>query len=1165
MTEFRVFRRESCQSRSAVLLMMIVLCGGPRAAVYANAASGRIVPLTHISPERGREFLSRLKIATASRLGTTQALLVTAEPGELRKALAVLDLVDTRTEFDIQELGAAATIVLPEPAQMASAVGGVAIGTFANPPQDRAKMRAIVDVHNGMVVAVAPIFQLRSIRHAVGSSSQEPKPPQTGPSPLPVETLAGAPRTDSLSLPVSRGPWDTPDAPWTELKTSTLNLQGLSPQKAEEFSLSPEMQRKLRQMQERLDELQMQRVARSQLGASAGPAAAPTVPTTEPQAAEKPAGPPPAEPQPPAQPQPTPESRPEEIAPARVNESAAPAAEPSSPTPVAQPPAEPGPRNAAAAAAPPTPPAATPAALTESPEDEAETSELTLPERLPVIMLLDLVGKYLNLSYVYNPDEVKGEVSLKLNGRLTGAIKVKDLYPLLEQTLKANNLVTTRHKGNIVTIVHATRAADADPKLIDDFQLGDTVVIRQFDLKYIDTTAAKSLLDNMRLGLDVTALPEKRMLIVMTYACRLDRIEKLLQLVDQPGEPKIFRFRQLRYTMAKTLAEKVKAMAEQMLDSVSVTVAEADPAANIARTPGESDIAYRTRVAQIRVQQQALRQTQAIQRAQLGQETKPGVYLDADERTNRVLMIGAEKQLAIVEELVNSLDVEQHDPRALQLYRMKHVDAEDVARKLQELGVISRLPDSATSSYYGTGTARITPQLPGQPRPPPPATPEMQVAPTTTEVTERGLVEEPQVVVVEATNALLVNATAEQHAKIANIIAYVDSETLVTEIPYKIYPLENSSPQHLAEVLQSLIQETVEQQREGGKIERTVVSREEKIKIVPDPNTYSLIVYANKKNQEWISNLVAQLDKRRPQVLIDVTLVEISKTDKFDYDLNLIRSSPDLAATSGVSGIKPGADALGKFVQTGGGALSAFYGDRQIQALLETMQTKTYGRVLAKPKLLVNDNENGKIETKDTKYVEVTNLVPLASATSGPQQGGIVQTSTSFNSYEAGITLDITPHISEGNLLRLDIILTRSDFDQKDLASSANRPPGTGTSQVDTKVTLPNGSTVILGGMLRMNQSKGGSKVPLLGDIPLVGGLFRSVRNADDQRKLYMFVKAEIIRPDETVAHGMKELEVLSERDRLAFEKNELEFHRYEDWPGIKPKRVDPPKVLDAR
>ena len=186
---------------------------------------------------------------------------------------------------------------------------------------------------------------------------------------------------------------------------------------------------------------------------------------------------------------------------------------------------------------------------------------------------------------------------------------------------------------------------------------------------------------------------------------------------------------------------------------------------------------------------------------------------------------------------------------------------------------------------------------------------------------------------------------------------------LTDEIPYKIYPLENSSPKHLAEVLQSLIQETVEQQKEGGKIEKVVVNKDEKIKIVPDPNTYSLIVYANKKNQEWIANLITQLDKRRPQVLIDVTLVEITKTRQVrlrsEPDAQLARSAPARPASRASTTTDEDCSAKARCRPADGG-LTAFYGDKQVQALLDTVQEKNYGRVLAKPKLLVNDNEQGK-------------------------------------------------------------------------------------------------------------------------------------------------------------------------------------------------------------
>jgi type II secretory pathway component GspD/PulD (secretin) len=114
-------------------------------------------------------------------------------------------------------------------------------------------------------------------------------------------------------------------------------------------------------------------------------------------------------------------------------------------------------------------------------------------------------------------------------------------------------------------------------------------------------------------------------------------------------------------------------------------------------------------------------------------------------------------------------------------------------------------------------------------------------------------------------------------------------------------------------------------------------------------------------------------------------------------------------------------------------------------------------------------------------------------------------------------------------------------------------------------VTVPDGSTIILGGLLKLNQTKGGKKVPILGDIPLVGGLFRGINNSDKQSKLYIFVKAEVIRPDLATGHAMEELERLSERNRLAFEQHEKEFQNHQDWPGLKPKPIQPERVLEAQ
>ena len=140
--------------------------------------------------------------------------------------------------------------------------------------------------------------------------------------------------------------------------------------------------------------------------------------------------------------------------------------------------------------------------------------------------------------------------------------------------------------------------------------------------------------------------------------------------------------------------------------------------------------------------------------------------------------------------------------------------------------------------------------------------------------------------------------------------------------------------------------------------------------------------------------------------------------------------------------------------------------------------------------------------------------------------------------------------------------MTRSDFRETE---DLEKPPDKTSSELKTTAFVPDGSSIILGGLLKLNQNKGGTKVPILGDIPLVGVLFRSINNKDMQSKLYVFVKAEVIRPAGVVTRGMEELETISEKNRQAFEKHEQEFQKYQNLPGTNPRPVEPTKVLDAR
>lgn len=842
--------------------------------------------------------------------------------------------------------------------------------------------------------------------------------------------------------------------------------------------------------------------------------------------------------------------------------------------------------------------------------------ELSLPETIDLVQLLDLVSEYLHLDCIYDPEEIKGHVvTLKLRSKLRSELRVKDLYSLLETVLKSEGFAMTRQEGNLVSIVPATEALDVDPEFVDPntrtLRAGNMVITRVFELQHVDVASVTNLLQNMKLSVAVSPIEETQMLFVTCYAHRMSRIERLVNMVDRLGRPKEFRFRQLKYTAAGMLSQKILKLAEE-LQSVSIVIAkeEREPITTV------SISSQRTKGAE------SGRGTRSV--------ASQAVYLDTDERTNRILMIGYQEQLDTVEGLIDVLDIPHQDLRIPRIYRVEHLQAHDALQKLEELSVLGPSDISTSSSNKTASNASLvkvgtthdfaliddprvvvldeTNQLlvdasqeqharvrefldyidvsPDDPRilktykinyveaedvtrkleeldiigassarsstKTDPAT--IVKTPTTTTVTTADtLVEEPRIVVIESTNTLMVNATPEQHDQIAALLAHLDCK--MEDIPYQFYPLENQSPDHLATVLQNLIQETV--QDKDGKIEKATTKQEE-IKIVSDPNTFSLIVYASKKNQEWIAGLIEKLDKRRPQVLIDVALVEVSRSDEFDLDLQLATKFPKLNPGEQMSTvgsiISPFIGKTGEvFTSPKTGAAQGFYTDDHIQALLTAIQSKSYGRVLAKPKILVNDGQPGTIKTVDKTNVKIESIII-------PEEG-TQRTTTDFKEYEAGITLTITPNISEGDLLLLQVELDRTDFLQR---SDMSVPPDTTASNINTIVTVPDGRTIILGGLLKLNQTKGGTKVPLLGDIPLVGGLFRSTSNTDNESRLYVFLKANILRPDETEI-GLSELEKISERNKTPFETFEETFQKYEDWPGLKCQPMNPSKVLEIQ
>jgi general secretion pathway protein D len=1100
----------SCKRHIITLILVLFFLAGTfcLSAEQQNTTEYDFLSFSNISADQGQKYLMDAKIGDVSHFPNSPTVLFTSSiPGSLQKARLIKNLVDCTEEYAVKVIACdLKSKPLPSREQIRDNIGTIAIGSFANPPDADGYARTIVDTCNNNIIIIAPSRMMERIVKSI-EKLQNSKTDIFGQTRTPAIINPNKTEIFTQSGVNENAPIISPAFLTESVSTSTSSVE--PKKKTQNIFASNE------------------RITDS----------TPVNITSQSSPQEKPL-------------------------PTQSNLLAA--------------------NDVINALSVP------------NPEDEVV---LSLSDQLTLTEFIGWVGPYLKMDFMYNADDFIGKnVTINPNGVLKGRIKIKDLYKYLDAVLRFKGFAMTRDKGtNLITIVPKDNVLPYDPTIAqpgqEPVQVGDSVRVDFFELKYISTSTAEDLIKNMKLSIQINSIPETKTLIVTEYTSRMPRIKALLDIIDKPGEPKKFVYRQLQYTIAQTLAPKIQALAQQ-LGTVSITISSAGPETNLPERPvkrdGESDAAFTNRmrnweaeVRRITTEAANRARTPAPSPAVSAEPESSTVFLDSDERTNRILMIGLEDKIKEVENLIDALDVVQRDPRKLQIYKIKFLDAEEVMKKLEDLGIITKSQDTQGSS----GTSRTTRSGPGQPAR---ITSEPASIPVTAESgksaseTPSAVGEAPLVVLVSSLNSLLVNATDEQQERIAAIIDLVDKAR--EGIPFKVYKLKNTNPVYIKDMLDKLIEKTVETVRNpDDKIQSSVVSKvsmvDEQMTIVADPNTSSLVVYASRKNQEWIESLIKELDKRKPQVLIDVTLVQISKTDAFDYDLNLISSFPDLTNTSGLTnailpGISAGASNLfdppigssgypkAHYVdfQSNGGNGTAFYGDRHINALLKLMEQKDYGRVMAKPKILVNDNQEGTISTTDRTYVKTTSAIPVTNGTAGNQQN-LIQTQENFTPYDAGIELKITPHISESNLLRLDIGLKRSDFLP---TTDSAKPPDTTDSAVGTTVTVPDGSTIILGGMIKLNQSKGGTKIPLLGDLPFIGGVFRSTSNSDIQRNLYVFVKAEIIRPPDEETAGQPDLERISKQNRDAFEKFENEFQGYQSFPPVKPSPMAPAKTLDS-
>lgn len=386
----------------------------------------------------------------------------------------------------------------------------------------------------------------------------------------------------------------------------------------------------------------------------------------------------------------------------------------------------------------------------------------------------------------------------------------------------------------------------------------------------------------------------------------------------------------------------------------------------------------------------------------------------------------------------------------------------------------------------------------------------------------------PKLVADERTNTVVISGENQSRQRLVNMIRQLDREQQ-SQGNTRVFYLKYAKAKNLVDVL-SGSSKTIQQDKQGGSTASTTSSagsgsgsgsnafNGKDLSIVADEQTNSLVITAQPDIMQELERIIAKLDIRRAQVLVEAIIVEVQDGDAFNLGVQWANAngggtqftgtglSTSTVANAALEYKDNGTfsttttTALGKF----NGLAAGFYsGDWA--GLVTALSSNTKSNILATPSIVTLDNKEASFN--------VGQEVPVVSGNQSSTTGSVYST---VERKTIGTKLKVTPQINEGDSVLMDIEQEVSSVASSTSTDSSSSNASLGatfnTRTVKNAVLVKSGETVVLGGLLSNNTSESTYKVPLLGDIPLLGYLFRYNSTSKTKQNLMVFIHPTILR-----------------------------------------------------
>ena len=470
---------------------------------------------------------------------------------------------------------------------------------------------------------------------------------------------------------------------------------------------------------------------------------------------------------------------------------------------------------------------------------------------------------------------------------------------------------------------------------------------------------------------------------------------------------------------------------------------------------------------------------------------RESIGLTPDVRTNTIMVTAPGESMALIERMIRDLDSSSTGSKKIEVFKLQNADADAMAEILTDLFQLRQQGSLYVLKPREEGVTEVSLETDALPAG---GSEEAFGTDLTLVPDERQAL---SITVDSRTNSLIVSGTPKYLELVEEVVLELDAQS-ANERETLVYNLRNAQASEVARVVSEFVSEDQRKLVEtlsSDQLPSAARLLEREVTIVGDAKSNSVLVNASPRYMEQVETIIRELDIDPPQVLIQVMLAEITLENDDDYGVTLNEKVGTIPLSTSVQLSNSG----NFFSQPFSGTFSVGFSD--LSLVLSAMSAQGRLQNIANPSITVANNEDGRIQIGQ----EVRLPDAVLTSEFGSQSSSVV-------AQDLGVILEVRPTINPDGFVRMQVrpVLSRLSEQTTDI-SETFKSPIIQKREAKTTVTVKDGETIVLAGLIEDFAERRNMKVPLLGDIPLLGGLFRSEKESRIRRELLIVLTPHVV------------------------------------------------------